>query len=39
LRYGDVVATAIRRDHLRDDVPGINASLDLIRRTQGGSWQ
>jgi hypothetical protein len=38
LRYEDVVARAISRADLRDDVRGINASLDLIRRTRGGSW-
>jgi hypothetical protein len=26
------------RDHLHDDVRGINASLELIRRTRGGRW-
>ena len=38
LRYEDVVATALDRSHLDDDVAGINASLDLIRRTRGGPW-
>jgi hypothetical protein len=38
LAFGDVRAYAISRQHLRDDVQGINASLDLIRRTRGGSW-
>jgi RimJ/RimL family protein N-acetyltransferase len=38
LSYEDVRAAAITRDHLDDDVRGINASLDLIRRTRGGSW-
>ena len=38
LRYEDVVATAIARPHLQDDVAGINASIDLIRRTRGGNW-
>ena len=38
LRYEDVVATAIARTHLQDDVAGINASIDLIRRTRGGNW-
>jgi hypothetical protein len=38
LRYEDVVATAITRSHLRDDVIGINASIDLIHRTRGGLW-
>src|SRR3954453_21544581 len=38
LSYEDVVARAISRDDLRDDVLGINASIELIRRTRGGSW-
>ena len=38
LSYADIRAGALTRDHLRDDVLGINASLDLIRRTRGGSW-
>lgn len=38
LSYRDLVATAITRDDLADDVRGINASLDLIRKTRGGSW-
>jgi len=38
LRYQDVVASAISRKHLRDDVVGINGSLELIRRTRGGEW-
>lgn len=38
LRYEDVVASAISRKHLRDDVAGINDSLELIRRTRGGGW-
>ncbi|MCL1633710.1 hypothetical protein M2650_03505 [Luteimonas sp. SX5] len=33
-----IVATAITRDDLQDDVRGINASLALIRRTRGGGW-
>src|SRR3954451_4517173 len=38
LEYEDVVARALTRDDLEDDVRGINASLDLIRRTRGGRW-
>jgi|tagenome__1003787_1003787.scaffolds.fasta_scaffold20985433_7 hypothetical protein len=36
LTFEDVVAQALTRDHLDDDVRGINASLELIRRTRGG---
>jgi RimJ/RimL family protein N-acetyltransferase len=38
LVYDDLVATALTRDHLRDDVRGINASINLIQRTRGGDW-
>ncbi|WP_020389205.1 hypothetical protein [Kribbella catacumbae] len=38
LTYEDIRAEAITRDHLTDDVRGINASIDLIRRTRGGKW-
>ncbi len=38
LRYDDLVASAITRDDVAEDVLGINASLDLIRETRGGSW-
>ena len=38
LTYEDVVARAITRADLHDDVRGINASIALIRETRGGSW-
>ena len=38
LTFDDIRITAISREHLREDVDGINASLDLIRRTRGGGW-
>jgi hypothetical protein len=38
LVHEDVVATVLGREDLDDDVRGINASLDLIRRTRGGDW-
>jgi hypothetical protein len=38
LVFEDIVATALGREHLREDVAGINASLDLIARTRGGGW-
>jgi hypothetical protein len=38
LVHDDVVATAITRADLGDDVRGINASLELIARTRGGGW-
>ena len=37
-RYEDINARAISRADLAADVRGINASLDLIRRTRGGNW-
>src|SRR6478609_2536176 len=38
LVHEDVVIRAITRDDLDDDVKGINASMELIRRTRGGAW-
>ncbi|MFJ9542133.1 GNAT family N-acetyltransferase [Streptomyces sp. NPDC101225] len=38
LTYDDIRAEALTRHHLDDDVRGINAGLDLIRRTRGGPW-
>ncbi len=38
LTFEGIRAVALTRRHLHDDVQGINASLDLIRRTRGGRW-
>lgn len=38
LAYDDIRAHAITRADLSEDVAGINASLELIRRTRGGAW-
>jgi hypothetical protein len=38
LAYLDIRARAIGREDLHDDVQGINASIELIRRTRGGAW-
>ena len=38
LAFGDVRAKAISRADLDEDVRGINASIELIRRTRGGTW-
>jgi hypothetical protein len=38
LVYEDLVARAITRQDLDDDVRGINASLELIRSSRGGGW-
>jgi hypothetical protein len=38
LEYDDIRASAISRAHLKDDVQGINASIELIQRTRGGGW-
>ena len=38
LEYDDVRARAISRAGNDDDAQGINASIELIRRTRGGSW-
>jgi hypothetical protein len=38
LEYDDIRARAITRADNDDDVQGINASIELIRRTRGGRW-
>jgi hypothetical protein len=38
LVYADLRARAISRADLHEDVRGINASLEIIRRTRGGGW-
>lgn len=38
LVFEDIVATALSREHLLEDVAGINASLDVIPSTRGGGW-
>lgn len=38
LTYQDIVATALTRADLADDVRGINASVEIIRKTRGGDW-
>ncbi len=38
LTHEGIRALALTRHHLSDDVRGINASLELIRRTRGGGW-
>ena len=38
LTYEDVMVRAISRADLQEDVRGINASLEIIRRTRGGPW-
>jgi hypothetical protein len=38
LAFDDLEIRAIGREHVVDDVAGINASIDLIKNTRGGSW-
>jgi hypothetical protein len=38
LEHADVIAYALTRADLAEDVRGINASLELINRTRGGGW-
>jgi hypothetical protein len=38
LTYEDLLARAITRADLHDDVRGINASIALIQTTRGGGW-
>lgn len=36
--HEDLIATAITRADLQDDVRGINGSIALIHQTRGGAW-
>ena len=38
LRAEGLVARALSRADLAEDVKGVNASLEIIRRTRGGAW-
>ena len=38
LSHEDIVASAITRADLSDDVSGINSSIALIQQTRGGGW-
>ncbi len=38
LTHDGILARAITRADLADDVAGINASIPLIRQTRGGTW-
>jgi hypothetical protein len=38
LAYEDLLARALSREDLHDDVRGINAGIALIQRTRGGDW-
>jgi hypothetical protein len=38
LTFDDIRATAISREHLKEDVNGINESIEVIQRTRGGRW-
>jgi hypothetical protein len=38
LVYQDIIARPLTRHDLKDDMEGVNSSLELIRRTRGGSW-
>lgn len=38
LEYDDLRAKALTRADLKEDMEGVNSSLELIRKTRGGSW-
>ncbi|KAK6845320.1 hypothetical protein PG995_015430 [Apiospora arundinis] len=38
LRHETLVATPLKREHVREDLTAVNSSRDLIRQTRGGSW-
>lgn len=38
LEYEDLKAKTLTRDDLKADIEGVNSSIELIRKTRGGSW-
>lgn len=38
LIYDDLVATPLTRTDLKEDLVAVNSSLEVIRKTRGGSW-
>lgn len=38
LTYKDLTARPLTRADLKDDMEAVNSSLELIRKTRGGSW-
>ncbi|HSW74891.1 MAG TPA: GNAT family N-acetyltransferase [Candidatus Saccharimonadales bacterium] len=38
LTFDDLVARPLKRTDLKDDIDGVNSSLELIRKTRGGLW-
>lgn len=38
LSYEDIIATPLTRADLKEDLVAVNSSLDIIRKTRGGSW-
>lgn len=38
LEYEDLRAKTLTRADLKADIEGVNSSLELIRKTRGGSW-
>jgi hypothetical protein len=38
LEYEDLKAKTLTRDDLKADIKGVNSSIELIRKTRGGSW-
>ena len=38
LKYEDIIAKPLTREDLIADMDAVNSSLELIRRTRGGSW-
>lgn len=38
LKFDDLIAKPLTRDDLQADIEGVNSSLEIIRKTRGGSW-
>lgn len=38
LTFEDLVARPLTRQDIKDDLEGVNSSIEIIRKTRGGSW-
>src|SRR5580693_7440550 len=38
LTFEDLVARPLNKEDLEDDLKAVNSSVEVIRRTRGGSW-
>ncbi len=38
LTYGNIFARPLTREDVDDDLAGVNSSIEIIKKTRGGSW-